>query len=281
MTASPSDHSRPLQNLETDTALRAILEGTATETGQQFFTALVQNLVKALGTHGAWVTEYFPETRRLLAFAFWMDGQWVKDYEMDIAGTPCERVIDTAKLVHFPDRVLELFPHSEDMKAAGAVSYLGVPLQDTDGHILGHMAVIDRRAIPEDPRVYTIFQIFAARAAAELQRLRAEAQVREREEKVGQLLNSAMDAIIELDDRLHISRVNPATVKTFRCRGDKMLGQDFRRFVSHQDSERLLTLIAELDERPEGERSRWIAGGLTARCLDGSCFPAEATHQPV
>ena len=90
MTASPSDHSRPLQNLETDTALRAILEGTATETGQQFFTALVQNLVKALGTHGAWVTEYFPETRRLLAFAFWMDGQWVKDYEMDIAGTPCE-----------------------------------------------------------------------------------------------------------------------------------------------------------------------------------------------
>lgn len=276
--APPSvDPSKPLQDLETDVALRAILEGTATETGQQFFTALVQNLVKALGTHGAWVTEYFPETRRLRAFAFWLDDQWIKDYEMDIAGTPCERVIDTAKLVHFPDRVLELFPHSEDMKAAAVVSYMGVPLQDTDGKILGHMAVIDRRPIPEEPRVHAVFQIFAARAAAELQRLRAEAQVREREEEVGQLLNSAMDAIIELDDRLHISRVNPATVKAFRCRGDKMLGQDFRPFVSHQDSERLLTLIAELDGRPEGERSRWIAGGLTARCLDGSSFPAEAT----
>ena len=223
------------------------------------------------------MTEYFPEQRRLRALAFWMDGQWVKDYEVDIVGTPCERVIDTAKLVHFPDRILDLFPHSEDIKTTAAVSYLGVPLLDTDGHILGHMAVIDRRPIPEEPRVYAIFQIFAARAAAELQRLRAEAEVREREEKVGRLLGSAMDAIIELDDRLHITRVNPATEKVFRCRADQMTGQDFRRFVSHQDAERLVTLIAELDERPEGQRSRWIAGGLTALCPEGDSFPAEAT----
>ena len=107
--SSPSlDGSKPLQDLETDEALRAILQGTATETGHGFFAALVQNLSKALGTPGAWVTEYFPEMRRLRALAFWMDGQWVKDYEVDIAGTPCERVIDTAKLVHFPDRILEI-----------------------------------------------------------------------------------------------------------------------------------------------------------------------------
>ncbi len=41
------------------------------------------------------------------------------------------------------------------------------PLQDTDGQILWHMAVIDRRPIPEEPRVHAIFQIFAARAEAE------------------------------------------------------------------------------------------------------------------
>jgi len=277
MSSPPPDRSKPLQDLETDIALRAILQGTATETGQGFFAALVQNLAQALGTHGAWVTEYFPEKRRLRALAFWMDGQWVEDYEVDIAGTACEQVIDTAKLVHFPDRILDLFPHSQDIKTTGAVSYMGVPLQDTDDRILGHLAVIDRRPIPEEPRVYAIFQIFAARAAAELQRLRAEAEVREREEKVGRLLSSAMDAIIELDDRLHITRVNPATEKVFRCRADKMTRQDFRRFVSQADADRLLTLIAELDGRPEGQQSRWIPGGLTARCPEGDSFPAEAT----
>jgi len=277
MTSSPSGRSTPLQNLEADVALRAILEGTATETGQQFFAALVQNLTKALGTHGAWVTEYFPEKRRLRALAFWMDGQWVTNYEVDIAGTPCERVIDTAKLVHFPDRILEIYPHEEELKAAGAVSYMGVPLQDTDGQILGHMAVIDRRPIPDEPRIHAVFRIFAARAAAELQRMRAEAETREREEKVGRLLSSAMDAIIELDDQLHITRANPATEKIFQCCAEKMIGQDFRSFIRSDDADRLLALTDELDKRPEGQRSMWIPGGLTARCLGGQSFPAEAT----
>lgn len=277
MTAPLSGGSTPLQNLETDAALRAILEGTATETGQRFFEALVQNLAKALGTHGAWVTEYFPETRRLRALAFWMEGQWVRDYEVDITGSPCEQVIDTQRLVHFPDRILEIFPHDEELRATGAVSYMGVPLQDTDGQILGHMAVIDRRPIPEEPRVHAIFQIFAARAAAELQRLKAEAEVREREEKVGRLLSSAMDAIIELDEELRITRVNPAAEKTFACRADKMIDQNFSQFVSRNDATRLHTLIAELDSRPDGQQSSWISGGLTARRSDGEAFPAEAS----
>ncbi len=272
-----ADPSSPLQDFEIDVALRAILQGTATETGQRFFEALVQNLAKALGTHGAWVTEYFPETRRLRALAFWMDGEWVKDYEVDIAGTPCERVIDTARLVHFPDRVLEIYPQEEELRAAGAVSYMGVPLQDTDGHVLGHMAVIDRRPIPEEPRIHAIFQIFAARATAELRRMRAEAEVRAREEKVGRLLGSAMDAIIELDDRFQITRVNPAAEKTFSCRADNMINQSFSRFVGSEDRARLETLIAELDGRPEGQQSLWIPGGLTARCPGGESFPAEAT----
>lgn len=277
MDSASGDPSSPLQDLETDVALRAILEGTATETGQRFFEALVQNLAKALGTHGAWVTEYFPELRRLRALAFWLDDQWVQDYDVDITGTPCERVIDTAKLVHFPDRILEIFPHDEDLKGSDIVSYMGVPLQDMDGQILGHMAVIDRRPIPEEPRVHAIFQIFAARAAAELRRVRAEAAVREREEKVERLLSSAMDAILELDHQFHITRVNPAAEKAFQCRAETMIGQDFRRFVRSDDAARLIALTDELDSRPEGQRSLWIPGGLTARCPGGQSFPAEAT----
>jgi PAS domain S-box-containing protein len=277
MASLPSDSPAPLYGLESDIALRAILQGTATETGQPFFAALVQNLAAVLGTHGAWVTEYFPEKRRLRGLAFWMDGQWVKDYDVDITGSPCEEVIETAQLVHFPDRILELYPNGEDLKRIGAVSYMGVPLQDVDGHILGHMAVIDRRPIPKEPRVYAIFKIFAARAAAELQRLRAETEVRDREEKVARLLSSAMDAIIELDDRFHVTRINPATEKVFQCNGSTLIGQDFRRFISPDDAGRLVTLIVDLDSRPEGQRSRWIPGGLSARCPGGPSFPAEAT----
>ncbi|HSC55629.1 MAG TPA: sigma 54-interacting transcriptional regulator, partial [Nitrospira sp.] len=157
------------------------------------------------------------------------------------------------------------------------VSYMGVPLFNEEGDILGHMAVIDRRPIPEEPRVHAIFTIFAARAAAELRRLRAEEEVRAREEKVGRLLGSAMDAIIELDDHMRVTSANPASEKAFQCTADKMIGQDFRQFLTDNDARRLLALIADLDHRPEGQRSCWVSGGLTARCPGGRSFPAEAT----
>jgi hypothetical protein len=64
MPSSSGESPVPLHGLEADAAVRAILEGTATETGRGCFAALVQNLAEALGTHGAWGTEYFPERRR-------------------------------------------------------------------------------------------------------------------------------------------------------------------------------------------------------------------------
>lgn len=51
------DDDLPLRDLDEKAALRTILDGTSTETGKRFFQALVQNLAKALKTHGAWVTE--------------------------------------------------------------------------------------------------------------------------------------------------------------------------------------------------------------------------------
>ena len=119
----------PSRVLDEDAALRTILEETATETGERFFIALVENLAKALKTQGAWITEYIKEDRRLWALAFWMGGRWVHDYEYDIAGTPCGAVIEGARYVHIPDNVLELYPNNRDLEEVGAVSYLGMPMR--------------------------------------------------------------------------------------------------------------------------------------------------------
>ena len=267
----------PLQDIDLDVALRKILEGTATETGEQFFKALVENLAAALNTHGAWVTEYFPESRRLKALAFWMGGQWLKDWEMVVNGTPCERVIDERCLIHIPDNLLEIYAEDPDVQAVGAASYMGMPLLDLDGKILGHLAVLDLRPMPPEPRAQALFQIFAARAAAELRRMRAEAQVREREQKLGRLVGSAMDAIIELDQHLKINQVNPAAEKVLGASAMALTGQTFTHFLAPDSREKLARLIIDLDTRPEGQRSLWIGGGLTATVHGGESFQAEAT----
>ena len=187
--------------------LRTILAGTSGEGGSRFFAQLVQNLARILRTRGLWVTEYLETTRRLRALAFWFNGEWVMDYEYDVAGTPCESVVDNRRLIHIPERVVELYPLDLDLKADGAVSYLGVPLLAPDGRVLGHLAALDDKPMPEDAGLLAIFQIFAERASTELRRQQIEAALGERETKVQALLSETKYLREELE-RLH----GPSTI---------------------------------------------------------------------
>ncbi|MGD2075108.1 MAG: sigma 54-interacting transcriptional regulator [Gammaproteobacteria bacterium] len=258
-----------------DAALRRVLEGTAAETGEGFFAALVQNLAHAMGASGAWVTEYLEDARRLRALAFWLDGKLVEHYEYDIDGTPCGPVIEQRRLLHVADKVVDLFPGDPDMRAVGAVSYLGVPFLDDDGTVLGHLAVLDTKPMPEEPRTMALFRIFAARAAAELRRLRATAALREREEQLSRLVEGAMDAIVELDQALNVRRLNPAAGRMFG-RPDAA-GAPFAHLLQQESRVRLTQLVADLDASPPGRQSLWISGGLEARRTDGRRFRVEAT----
>ena len=138
--------------------LRHILEGTATATGKDFFRALVEHLAVAVKTHSAWVTEYVPETRQLHALAFWSNGHITEDFYIDIEGTVCEKVIETTEIVHYPDNVLRLYPHNSTFQEFQARSYLGVPLVDDMGRILGNLAVFDTLPMPIEPHLLKPFQ---------------------------------------------------------------------------------------------------------------------------
>jgi PAS domain S-box-containing protein len=158
-----------------------------------------------------------------------------------------------------------------------AVSYLGVPLFDVDGHVLGHLAVLDTKVLPEEPRILNLFRIFAARAAAELQRLRAEAEVYEREQKLSRLINGAMDAIIELNRDLRINRINQAAAKVLGRVGSQFIGADFQSLLTEESGGKLRDLIAKLDRQTGKERYLWIPGGLTISNRNDLTVPVEAT----
>ena len=73
--------SEPMSQKSEAAALRLVVEGTVSETGTEFFRALVKNLAEAMGTVGAWVTEYLPEQKRLRAQAFWLKDRFVENFD--------------------------------------------------------------------------------------------------------------------------------------------------------------------------------------------------------
>ena len=122
-----------MPTFDENSALRHILNGTAAETGARFFNALVSNVATVFDTDFAWVTEYLADTQRLRALAFVQDGKLIDDFEYDILGTPCEPVIQGARLIHHPTDVQACYPQDQDLKELGMESYLGIPLLALDG----------------------------------------------------------------------------------------------------------------------------------------------------
>ncbi len=266
-----------MSTLNEEAAIRSILEGTATHTGERFFTALVENLARVLNTSAAVVTEYIPEYRQLRALAFWMDGEWLNGYEYNLKGTPAEVVVNESRFCHFADDVQTRFPDDPGLKRIGAVSYMGIPLTDATGDVLGHLAIIDTKPMPQHGHALTLFRIFAARAGAEVRRQRAESAVADRERKLARLIDTAMDAIIELDENLSITMMNPAAEKVFSCRAAGVIGNEFCDFLTSGAQLKLARLIRDVDKLPDGERYLWIPGGLKAQDARSRPFPAEAS----
>ncbi len=227
-----------------NTALRTILEGTATATGGRFFDALVASLAKVLNTHSAWVTEYLEDTRQLRALAYWADGTLTRDFLIDVTGTPCEAVIMQSGMIHYPDHVIRLYPANPDLRAISAASYLGAPLLDRNSRVIGNLAVLDTRPMPEDPRARTIFQIFAARASAELQRLKAEAERREIEEKYRRIIQTTDEGFLLMNHEFVVTDVNPAFCRMVGWDREAILGRTPLRFAD-KDYRQFLMLNRE------------------------------------
>jgi PAS domain S-box-containing protein len=240
---------RPItfQNLDEDAVVRTILEGTATETGEGFFAALVENLAKALNTQSAWVTEFIETSRQLRALAFWANGELIPGFEIDIDGTPCEAVVENSRLVHYPDNVFELYPNSDSIKKFRSVSYMGVPLLDSQGKVLGNLAVLDSRPMPEEPRTLAIFQIFANRASAELQRLYAEAEIKKREEKYRRIVETAAEGFLLMDEHNVINDLNDAFCRLTGYSREEIVGKTPFDFSNQDDKHRYFWDMGEIE----------------------------------
>ena len=188
-------------------ALRAIVEGTAQGTGAAFFESLVRHLAEAIGVSYAFVAEFAGSRDRVRTMAYWGRGRILENTEFDLAGTPCEDVV-RGGLCHHPRGVREKFPRDQDAIDLGIESYLGVPLLDGDGLVLGHLAVFDERPMPDEPRRLFIFRIFATRAAVELERLRVEKQLVESERRYRELYEEAPNAYVAIGIDRRLLSVN-------------------------------------------------------------------------
>jgi PAS domain S-box-containing protein len=208
--------------------LRLIVEGTAAVTGADFFRSLVQSLAQALGVRYAFISECLAAPPiRVRSFVFWQGTEFGDEFEYDLAGTPCERVIESGGFKCFPAQIQSLFPKEKaEFEAMQAQSYAGIALLSSTGNLLGHLAILDDKPIEMESRIQAILEIFAARAAAEMERQQAEDALRVSETKFATAFRSSPDAITisTLDNGCYVE-VNESCLQMLGYRREEMLGR--------------------------------------------------------
>jgi PAS domain S-box-containing protein len=206
-------------------ALRAIIAAANRSTGVEFFQALVRHLATAVDAKYAFIAEFadIEDRTRVRMIALWAKGRIVENLEWDLASTPCDKVVQ-GNLCHYPAEVRRRFPEDPLLVEWGVESYLGLPLRDSAGTVIGHIAVSDDRAMPEEPQLLLTFGLFAARAGSELGRLRLEAKLRDSEERLRDLYEEAPIAYVTEDLESRFISANRAAQRILGIKPEEVTG---------------------------------------------------------
>jgi PAS domain S-box-containing protein len=168
--------------------LRAIMEGTAADTGDDFFVSLATHLTSTLHMQYAVIGEVLEGTpAKLRTVAVASGGTLLDNFEYALAQAPCGTGL-TESFWCFEQGVQTLFPNFPQLAAMGVESHSGVSIRDKQGKVAGLIVVMDTKPIADQERLQALLRVFAPRVAAELQRTHAEAALQEQTRRLAHAL---------------------------------------------------------------------------------------------
>lgn len=203
------------QRKETEAALQLMVEATASITGNEFFLSCVRYTAQLVQVRYAFLSQFTNETKtQLRTLAFWNGVDFGKNFEYDLDSIPCDHRktrLDGA-FCNFPGKINSLLPKTAGIGECNIQSYLSIPLVDSDGEIIGYLAVMDVKPLSIDLGKESILKIFAARAGAEIERKQAEellASSAEREKAIAFVIQ-------RMRQTLEIEKIFSATTQELR-----------------------------------------------------------------
>ncbi|MBT3532564.1 MAG: PAS domain S-box protein [Rhodospirillaceae bacterium] len=188
-----------------EAAVATIAEAVSHSVGQGYLQTLANALCRAVGME--WVIIGVLDTANsdsITTLAASHDGTSIENLSYPLGGSPCAEVIGQSTCV-YPQNARSLFPDDEMLTELGIESYVGAPLFDADGTPLGILAAFDTHPLRDDPIAEPVLEIFASRAAAELNRLRTSEKQRVSEQRFRDFAEIGSDWLWEMDADLRFS----------------------------------------------------------------------------
>ncbi|GGB71119.1 PAS domain S-box protein [Blastomonas aquatica] len=163
--------------------------------GEPFLEKAVEVLAGALKVRWVMIAEVdpdLPDTARTVRF--WADGALQENTDYALRGTPCADVAQN-QICFVRSNAIAQYPDDPMLAEMGVESYLGVPLHSGNGKLIGLLSVLHDAPIDEQIQPALILELFAGRAAAELERLKSSSSV----ERLGRIVEDAVSEAFLFD----------------------------------------------------------------------------------
>lgn len=147
--------------------LQTIAKDVSGLQGLTYFETLGEFLSNTLDADMVIISKLSEDKENIDALAAYIDKQKVENLSYPLAGTPCETVIEEGSMV-FNGNVQELYPDDEDLFKLDLKSYIGTPMYDGKGQVIGHLAVLKRNVFEQTGKTQLIIDSVTSRAASEL-----------------------------------------------------------------------------------------------------------------
>ena len=208
-------------------ALQHAALGVSASQSDEVYRQIVRYLAVSVHADLAFIaTLKAEEPGRAEIVAGYLDGQFLPTLEYRLAGTPCNDVMGR-EFVHVPERLLELYPGDGMGTQLGLQSYAAYPLFGSQGAALGLIAVCRRRPLSNGPLLEAMLKIFSTRAAAEMERSRAEKALELSEANYRQIFEASEDAIFVHEfDTGTVLDVNPKACTAYGYSREELLRID-------------------------------------------------------
>lgn len=185
-----------------DQHLRTILECVDNRYGDDFFSSITLQLDKIIAADYTFIARLNAHAHSAKTISLVAKGQLADNIEYDLKHSPCENVADDS-VCCYPADVCRAFPNDQLLVDMKIDAYLGTPLKDSNGQVMGLIVALYENPIEEKELTQALFEIFSGRIAAEIERQEYETALEKLnhslEEKVDQRTRELQEALLTLN----------------------------------------------------------------------------------
>jgi PAS domain S-box-containing protein len=231
-----AERDRALEDLlEQSALLRVIAAGTAAETGEEFFAALVTHLTARLKVQYAIIGEVQGDRiKKVRTLAVSVDGTLVDNIEYELVQTPCATAL-TQTFTCFDRDLQATFPQSQWLADLGAESYCAVSLRAKSGAVVGLLVVMDTKPLENSDDLQSLLGVFAPRIAAEFERRRAEQERAQALSDLHNVIESIPDIVFALDTQGNLVKWNRRLRDATGYSSEELLNKSALAFVPFEE----------------------------------------------